>query len=279
MITSSPVARSTQSMPPARMDEPPYTTRLQKGGALVREMRLLVQHWNGRPGCPEQLLRANVISAPSRLRAWDAITRTFVPRFVSSRPADLWRSLGILERAGWGAERLLPIHYYAAAAAEPLLWDFVAGDLAERHALGQSAVRTDDVLRFLRQAPESRFVGRRRWTSTVSTRVARGLLAALRDFGVLAGAAKKRFTPLYLPAESFAFLAMIRNLLGYRGRRSLTDPCWQLFFLSDTAVERFFIEAQQRKLLEYHAAGSVVRIEFPAETLDAYAHELAQRAH
>src|SRR3981081_238399 len=106
MITSSSGALSTQSMPPARVDEPRYTTRLQKGGALVREMRLLVQHWDDRPGCPERLLRANVLSAPSRLRAWDAITRTFVPRFVNSRPADLWRSVGILDRAGWGSERL-----------------------------------------------------------------------------------------------------------------------------------------------------------------------------
>jgi hypothetical protein len=240
-------------------------------------MRLLVQHWDGKSGCAERLLRANAISSPSRLRAWDAITRTFVPRFVRSRPADLWRPLGILERAGWGAERLLNLHYYAAAAAEPLLWDFVVGVLAERHVLERTEVRTADVLRFLRHAPENRF-GDRRWTPTVSTKVARGLLAALRDFGVLAGAAKKRLTPLYLPTESFAFLAMIRSVLGYRGKQSLSDPCWRLFFLSETAVERFFIEAQQRKLLEYHAAGSVVRIEFPTETLDEYAHELAQRA-
>jgi hypothetical protein len=257
---------------------PHYTTRLQKGGALVREMRLLVQHWEDGPGCAERLLRSNVISSPSRSRAWDAITRTFVPRFVSSRPADLWRPLGVLERAGWGAERLLNIHYYAAAAAEPLLWDFVVDVLAERQLLERTEVRTADVLRFLRHAPENRFVGRR-WTASVSTRVARGLLAALRDFGVLAGAAKKRLAPLYLPVESFALLAMIRSLLGHRGKQSLGDPCWRLFFLSESAVERFFIEAQQRKLLEYHAAGSVIRIEFPAETLDEYAHELAQRAH
>jgi hypothetical protein len=262
----------------SRRSPAPYTTRLQKGGALVGEMRLLSQHWDGEPGCADQLLRSNVISAPSRLRARDAITRTFVPRFVSSRPADLWRPLGILERAGWKAERILPLHYYAAAAAEPLLWDFVVQVLAERHAGGQTEVGTGDVLRWLRQTPDNRFVGQR-WTAAVSTRVARGLLAALRDFGVLAGAVKKRLAPLYLPTESFAFLAMVRSLLCFGGKRSLGDPCWQLFWLSEAAVERFFIEAQQRKLLEYHAAGSVVRVEFRVNTLDEYAHELAQRAY
>jgi hypothetical protein len=45
------------------------------------------------------------------------------------------------------------------------------------------------------------------------------------------------------------------------------------------AVERFYLEAHQRKLLSYLAAGSVIRIEFPGVTLEDYARELAQRAH
>jgi hypothetical protein len=108
--------------------------------------------------------------------------------------------------------------------------------------------------------------------------VARGLLAALRDFGVLAGAARKHIAPLYLPTESFAFIAMVRHELGTRSRAALDDPCWRLFYLSDLAVERFFVEAHQRRLLAYHAAGSVVRIEFLADTLEGYAHALIERA-
>ena len=38
-------------------------------------------------------------------------------------------------------------------------------------------------------------------------RVAQGLLAALRDFGVLQGAVKKRIAPAYLPVEAFAYVA------------------------------------------------------------------------
>jgi len=96
---------------------------------------------------------------------------------------------------------------------------------------------------------------------------------------VLSGAVRKNIASALLPTEAFAFIAMIRYHLGTRAEAALRDPCWHLFHLSDTAVERFFIEAHQRKFLEYHAAGSVVRIEFPAETLDEYAHVLAQRAN
>jgi len=45
-----------------------YTTRLQKGGALVAEMRRLVLEWDGTPDCLERLVEANVFSSPSRRR-------------------------------------------------------------------------------------------------------------------------------------------------------------------------------------------------------------------
>jgi hypothetical protein len=45
---------------------------------------------------------------------------------------------------------------------------------------------------------------------------------------------------------------------------------WKLFFLSREGVERFLFEAHQQGLLEYHVAGSVTRLIFPADTLDGY---------
>ncbi len=263
----------------SRLREMPrvYTTRLQKGGALLAEMRRLTLEWDGTPDCTDRLLQTNALSAPSRARLRDVITRTFVPRFVESRPPDLWRAAAILERAGWRPESLAPIHYYAAAASETLLWDFVLEVLDGRPGWAGREVRTADVLRFLEALPDSRFPAGR-WSKTVRTKVARGLLAALRDFGVLAGAVKKRITTLYLPVESFACIARIRHELGVRGHMALRDPCWRLFFLGESAVERLFLEAHQQKLLSYLAAGSVIRIDFPGATLEEYARELAQRA-
>ena len=54
-------------------------------------------------------------------------------------------------------------------------------------------------------------------------------------------------------------------------------PDWKLFFLSREAVERLLFEAHQHSLLEYHVAGSVTRLTFPAETLEEYANVLAPR--
>ena len=41
-------------------------------------------------------------------------------------------------------------------------------------------------------------------------------------------------------------------------------PDWKLFFLHREGVERFLFEANQHDLLEYHAAGTVTRLTFPA---------------
>jgi hypothetical protein len=66
-------ARRTLAAPRARASgvrELPrvYTTRLQKGGAVLAEMRRLLLEWDGTPGCAERILQRNPVSAPSRTR-------------------------------------------------------------------------------------------------------------------------------------------------------------------------------------------------------------------
>src|SRR5262249_4566962 len=154
-------------------------------------------------------------------------------------------------------------------------WDFVECCLGPRETDVEPEIGVADVERFLAKAPAARFPTGR-WTDGVTLRVARGLLAALRDFGLLRGAVRKRLAPVYLPVQSFAFLAMVRQGVGIPARSALSDSCWRLFRLTDTAVEHLFIEAHQRGLLSYLAAGSVVRIQFLAETLEGHAHALTE---
>ena len=61
------------------------------------------------------------------------------------------------------------------------------------------------------------------------------------------------------------------------GAKVIELPDWELFFLQREVVERFLFEAHQQSLLEYHVAGSVTRLTFPAKTLEEYANVLAQR--
>ena len=96
-------------------------------------------------------------------------------------------------------------------------------------------------------------------------------------FGVLQGAVHKRLAPAYIPIRAFAYLAFYLKQRQPSAGKLVELPAWKLFFLPREGVERFLIEAHQHHLLEYHVAGTVSRLTFPAETLEEYAHVLAQR--
>jgi hypothetical protein len=117
------------------------------------------------------------------------------------------------------------------------------------------------------------------WSESTVVRVARGLLSALRDFGILQGAVRKRIAPAYLPVEAFAYVSCYLKQHQPSGAKLVEHPDWGLFLLNREAVERFLFEAHQRGLLEYHAAGSVTRLNFPSPTLEGYVRALVERAH
>ena len=252
---------------------PPYTTRLQKGGALLADMRALLLLWSDSSDCVDHLIARNALGHGSRGRARDVITRSFIPRFVRSRPPDLWRAMAIFERAGVPRDATLALHFHLAAEAEPLLSDFAVHVHADRRP--GSAVTVDDALRFLRRSPSERFPDGR-WSHDVGTKVARGLLAALRDFGHLRGQRKKILAVPALPPMSFAWIAAHRQLLGARGTRILRDVAWQRFGLGERAVERLLFECHACGYVQYHAAGSVVRLDFAAASLEGIAHALVE---
>jgi hypothetical protein len=100
-----------------------------------------------------------------------------------------------------------------------------------------------------------------------------------QKFALLEGAVHKRLTHPYLPPEAFAYIALYFRRSGTSGRTLVDGPEWRLFFLGPDAVERLFVESQQRGLLHYQAAGTVVRIDFPTRSLEEFAHALVERTH
>jgi hypothetical protein len=92
----------------------------------------------------------------------------------------------------------------------------------------------------------------------VTIKVTRALLAALRDFGVLEGKARKHLASPPLPLPSFAYITFCLHQSGAAVRNMLAHSDWKLFMLTPGDVEHLLLEAHQRRLLDYHAAGSVV---------------------
>ena len=257
---------------------PPYSSKIIKAGALLADTKTLLANWDVEKSANdniERLRRENVFGKASRSRVED-ILAIFRQRFLTDE--SVTSALVVLVRERFPATSLDRILYYYAARADPLLNDVVTEVLVPLQARGIASIDVVELKRPLKQwVDQGKTTGQ--WSEPTIVRIAQGLLSALRDFGVLQGAVKKRIAPAYLPVEAFAFVMFFLKQQQASGVKLLELPDWKLFFLPREGVERFLFEAHQHDLLEYHAAGTVTRLTFPASTLEEYARVLAQRPH
>jgi len=259
------------------LPKPIYTSRIIKASALIADTKVLLSEWNLDQPVVDNLDRArreNIFGKASRGRVKD-ILRIFRQRYFDD--ADLGTALVRLGQGGIPAQWLDPLLYFFAAQNDRTLRDIVAKVIYPRHRAGYTDLPIEIVTRAIRNwVAEGKT--KTPWNDQTIRRVAQGVMATLRDFGVLQGAVHKRIAPVYLPTPSFALVAFWLQQRERSGDLVLHSDDWKLFFLPVEGVERFFIEAHQEHLLTYHAAGSVIRIEFPAANLAEYAHVLLERA-
>jgi len=241
---------------------------------LLPDTKLLLANWDEDLDVQanlDRVRRENLFGKASRSRVED-ILLVFRQRYL--KDPGVLKALVVMARSGVPSESLDRVLYFQAARSDRLLHDLVTELFYERSGRSDREVRSWGVQNWDEEQVEA---GRteRPWSEAVQRRVAQGLLASLRDFGILEGSVNKRLAFPYLPIEAFAFLAFQLYLDGSSGERLVNDPEWRLFLLPDGTVERFFLEAHQEGLLEYYAAGPVVRLDFPAHTLEEYANVLA----
>jgi hypothetical protein len=243
---------------------------------LIGDTKTLLSHWDA--GAPvaeniDRIQRDNVFGKASRSRVED-ILAIFRQRYLAEECVT--KALVSLVRGKFPAAALERILYFHSARADHLLHDAVTEILVPMHERGLVDINVQEFQRSLAKwVAEGKTTGP--WSEPTINRIAQGLLSALRDFGVLQGAVNKKIAPSFLPAEAFAYIVFYLKQHQPSGARLLELPDWKLFFLSREGVERFLFEAHQRDLLEYHVAGSVTRLTFPANTLEEYANVLAQR--
>jgi hypothetical protein len=254
----------------------PYTSRIIKAGALIGDTKTLLAHWDLDASVDDNLSRVrreNVFGKASRSRVED-ILGIFRQRYLSE--ASVTRALVTLVKGKFPPAALERLFYFHAARNDRLLHDAVTEILVPMHARALVDINVSDFQRPLAKwVDEGKTTGH--WSEPTIIRIAQGLLSALRDFGVLQGAVNKKIAPAYFPIDSFAYVMFYLKQHQASGSKLIELPEWNLFFLQREGVERFLFEAHQRDLLEYHVAGSVTRLTFPAETLEEYANVLAQR--
>lgn len=265
-------------MPEVRTEEtePIYTSRIIKASALIADTRVLLSEWDLSQSVDENLERArrqNIFGKTSRKRVED-ILLIFRQRYFDD--PDVGTMLVTLVQNSAPGQWIDSLLYFFSAQNDRTLQDLVIEVVYPRHLAGYVDLPKEHIIRALRDwVAEGKTSSP--WGERTIDRVARGLMATLRDFGVLQGAANKSISPIFLPTPPFALIARWLEQRERSGNLVLNSNDWKIFFLPVQGVERFFIEAHQEHLLSYQAAGSVVRIDFPAETLTEYAHVLLER--
>lgn len=253
-----------------------YTSRIIKAGALIEDTKTLFSQWDEDQSIVKNLDRIrqqNLFGKASRKRIEDMLL-IFRRRYLKSESQAL--ALSKLVKGKTPDQILKPILLYYTAQADQLLMDIMTESLSRLYRQGLSEVAPQylatDIGKWVDEGKTTS-----PWSNGTISRVVQGLLATLRDFGVLEGQVKKRIASTYLPPESFSFITFELSLQGLSGERLIYDPSWKLFFLDPAMVERLLMIAHQENLLHYSAAGSLSRIDFPADTLEGYADALVTR--
>ena len=255
-----------------------YTSKIIKASALIADTKTLLGAWDLSLSTQENMQRArrdNIFGKASRSRVED-ILKIFRQRYFAD--PEVGTALVLLVQAQAADAWLVPLLYFFSAQADITLRDIVLQIVYPRRAAGFTDLHVNRVVQALQGwVAEGRTT--RPWGEKTILRVAQNAMAALRDFGVLQGGVNKEIAPIYLQLEPFCLISHWLLKHTRSGYNVLHSDEWQLFFLSVDAVERFFIQAQGEHLLSYQSLGSVVRLDFPADSLEGYARVLAERAH
>jgi hypothetical protein len=241
-----------------------FTGNIQKGGAMLDDTRRLLEVWDDESDAASNLDRitsANLLGKTSRKRSDDVLLRILGPRFVEPGTTIIpaLRTLQSEPRAFREA------CYYETARDDLLLAAFAEGPLFAWYTAGRVGVSVDEVKSWLQSLSVAEKLPE--LTDIVQTKVARGLLAALRDFGVLKGAVRKEFDKPGMTAKGFAYVVFREHDRGVSARALVESPIWHRWLLDERWVSDLLHQVDRLGVIHYSHAGSAIRIDWRAKTL------------
>jgi hypothetical protein len=241
-----------------------FTGNIQKGGALLDDCRRVVEVWDPSISESDNLTRIvdqGLLAKRSRTRAEDVIRRIIRPRLIEPGPQVIPALKNFLS----DGQAFREACYYETSRDEKLLALFAEEPLYAMWNDGRLGVTVQEVIAW--QVQMTAFGQLPTWTDTVRLKVARGLLAALRDFGVLAGDNTKTIVPPNLSPRGFSYVAWRLHETGGSSRSLSNSHVWRRWLLDPTRVSDLFRQATRLGVMSVSTAGSAVRIDWHANDL------------
>lgn len=260
-------------------EERKYTTAISKGAAMVDETRRLLSTWRTEEDLDTFAARvqsAGVLGNATAYRTRDAVRRVFAPRFL--RPTDKpARLLKHVLQAGLPKKSFTELLFLYAARNDPLIYDFTCREYWPAARRGRTVLDVETALNFF---SEARMDGRldSQWSDNVAVRIARCLLAMLRDVGFLREShrGRKEIVDYRMSDEGMAVLARELHESGVTDAALCSHPDWGLFGMSESEVLDRLDGLGEHRGLIVQRAGSVVRMTWYVKSIEELVDVLAR---
>jgi hypothetical protein len=247
------------------MGRPPvvYTIAVSKGSALIDETKALLRAWEPAESLADfrrRIVRGDLLGKMTAQRADDVVRRVFAPRFLlpSDGPA---RQLKRLVESGQANALVVELCLLYAARQDALLRDAIVEVYWPVANTGQLVLSPRDIITFLHQGELNGRIPEP-WSVEVKIRVARGLLRALRDFGLLREERRgRREIVAHRPNDrTVVYLAYELHDSGLTDAAVVEHDDWALYGLSRGDVVTTMDRLSGEGWWILQAAVSVVRV-------------------
>lgn len=220
-------------------------TAIKKGLPLENVRKTLLQG---------EILRKT--SFETRRKILDAITHRYL------QPTASWPVQCLAEATSNGVRSpaFLSLAYLYYTLRDRLTFEFVVGPIWEKWRNQSTSVTQADLLTFIEeQATKEPQV--KKWRESTRIRLARSILAALRDFGLLHGIKSKQIQKPAIAPETTFHLLCVLLAEGREGRSIIEAKDWRLFLWSESEVAHALGELSQKRWIRFEKSGRTVMLE------------------
>jgi hypothetical protein len=243
--------------------------RLLRKGALAEETYRLFQSWDFAI-TTDNNLDASLQGAHSTVAWGNEVRATLRRRFrnASAAKALILLAKNDLPFQEWRSCLLLWICLH-----EPLFGDFVSDWLYERYVNGGAAMRTEDVVPYLKE------YWKQKKSAELSeygiTRTARDLLRMASDLSLVTeGGVQRSFGSFHLSDRCFLFWAQVIAEQEAATSKVPASVYWKWALMRPRDVEHQLLHLHQFRKLEYEIAGSLVQLSLPCASANEYAERM-----
>ena len=257
-----------------------YTIAICKGTALLEEMKILLRAWHPDESVGQfskRVQQEDILGRTTAYRTRDLVHRVFARRFLPGQPPAAYYLQRLASVASVSHRLLADLSLIYACRSDALLRDVIVRLYWPAFEEGRIVLSQQDLLDFFHAAHEDGRVAKP-WSSQVRIKVARGVLRALADFGLLHEIRRGRFeTAAFHPSdEAIVYIANELHFSGVSDGSLVGHQDWLLYGLQPRDVVSAMDRLAGHGWWVIQAAASVVRITWKHHSMEEVVDALAR---